>query len=363
MTAQDRAAEDRPRENGAGLVLTALRTLEFEPIDTRPLAPGEVRIRTIWSGISAGTELSQYRGTSPFMSRTWDVTDRVFRDGMAPSWGFPVRNLGYEEAGEIIETGADAGQVKVGDRIFGTWGHRTEHIMSAKDAAQRLIPPAADVRIGIFSHIGAVALNGVHDARIRMGDLVVVFGLGVPGQIVVQAARASGATVIGVDPVASRRDMAVKLGADRVLDPADASVSDVVKDETGGRGADICIEVSGAPAAVAEAMRTVAYASRVVAMGFFQGETRGLHLGDEFHHNRIELISSQISGVAPDASHRWSKLRLWQTAVRLQVEGRLNLLPLITDVVPFREAPAMFDRLDRGDPAILQAVLDFGVTP
>ncbi len=185
--------------------------------------------------------------------------------------------------------------------------------MAEADAADRLIPAGADPRIGIFSHIGAVALNGVHDARIRMGDLVVVFGLGVPGQIVLQAARASGATVVGVDPVASRRAMAERLGADRTLDPTAAPISDVIKGETGGRGADICIEVSGAPAALAEAMRTVAYASRVVAMGFFQGEARGLHLGDEFHHNRIELISSQISGVAPDASHRWSKLRLWQT--------------------------------------------------
>jgi 2-desacetyl-2-hydroxyethyl bacteriochlorophyllide A dehydrogenase len=344
---------------GKALILAAVRQLAFEDRDLPPLAPDEVRIRTLWSGISAGTELSQYRGTSPFMNRQWDAGARVFRDG-GPSWTFPVRNLGYEEAGEIVELGSAVAGIRAGDRVFGTWGHRTHHTMSGSDAAERLIPAGADARIGLFSHIGAVALNGVHDARIRMGDLVVVFGLGVPGQIVAQAARASGATVVGVDPVAARRDLAVRLGADRVLDPAAAPVSDVVKGETGGRGADICIEVSGAPAALAEAMRTVAYASRVVAMGFFQGEVRGLHLGDEFHHNRIELVSSQISGVAPEASHRWSKLRLWQSAVRLQHEGRLNLLPLITDVVPFRDAPALFDRLDRGDPAILQSVLDFG---
>jgi threonine dehydrogenase-like Zn-dependent dehydrogenase len=231
--------------------------------------------------------------------------------------------------------------------------------MGEADAVARLVPAGSDPRIGIFSHIGAVALNGVHDARIRMGDLVVVFGLGVPGQIVMQAARASGATVIGVDPVAGRRTIAERLGADRTLDPAAGSVADIVKGETGGRGADICIEVSGVPSALAEAMRTVAYASRVVAMGFMQGEARGLFLGEEFHHNRIEVVSSQISGVAPAASHRWSKLRLWQSAVRLQHEGRLNLPPLITDTVPFAEAPALFARLDAGDPAILQSVLRF----
>lgn len=343
-----------------GLMLSAVRQLAFEDLPINPLGSDEVRIRTLFSGISAGTELSQYRGTSPFMHRQWDTTNRVFRDAETPSWTFPVRNLGYEEAGEIVEVGPAVTAVRIGDRVFGTWGHRSMHVMAEADAAARLIPADADPRIGIFSHIGAVALNGVHDARIRMGDLVVVFGLGVPGQIVLQAARASGATVVGVDPVASRRAMAEKLGADRTLDPTAAPVSDVIKAETGGRGADICIEVSGAPPALAEAMRTVAYASRVVAMGFFQGEASGLHLGDEFHHNRIELISSQISGVAPEASHRWSKLRLWQTAVRLQHEGRLNLLPLITDIVPFTEAPELFARLDKGDPAILQSVLRFG---
>jgi threonine dehydrogenase-like Zn-dependent dehydrogenase len=107
----------------------------------------------------------------------------------------------------------------------------------------------------------------------------------------------------------------------------------------------------------------VAYASRVVAMGFFQGEVKGLQLGEEFHHNRIELICSQISGVAPAASHRWNKLRLWQSAIRLQHEGRLNLTPLITHNVPFEQAPQLFERLDQGDPDILQSMLNFGASP
>lgn len=341
------------------LVVAGPRQLAFEENAIVALPPDSVRIRTLFTGISAGTELSQYRGTNPFMQRRWDAAARVFRDG-GPSWTYPVRNLGYEEVGEIIEVGSTVTRLEIGQRVFGTWGHRTGHVMSEADAVDRVMPEGADPRIGIFSHIGAVALNGVHDAQIRMGDLVVVFGLGVPGQIVAQVARASGATVVGVDPVASRRELALSLGADRVLDPSEISVSDIVKAETGGRGADVCIEVSGAAPALAEAMRTVAYASRVVALGFFQGEARGLMLGEEFHHNRIEVVSSQISGVAPAASHRWSKLRLWQTAVRLQHEGRLNLLPLITDMVPFSEAPALFARLDAGDPAILQSVLTFG---
>ena len=87
------------------LVLAAVRHLAFEPLPSRAPASDEVLIRTLYSGVSAGTELSQYRGTSPFMTRSWDADRRVFRDG-DPSWTFPVRNLGYEEVGRIEEVGS-----------------------------------------------------------------------------------------------------------------------------------------------------------------------------------------------------------------------------------------------------------------
>jgi threonine dehydrogenase-like Zn-dependent dehydrogenase len=342
----------------AALVLKAPRELAFEPLELGPLGPDEVRIRTLCSGISAGTELSQYRGSNPFMHRRFDEASRLFLEAEAPSWPYPVRNLGYEEVGEIVEVGPEVVDLTVGDGVFGTWGHRTHHVASADYARERRMPEGADPRIGVFSHIGAVALNGVHDAQIRIGDLVVVFGLGVPGQIVAQAARASGATVVGVDPVADRRETALKLGAQRVLDPTAGSVAEAIKAETGGRGADVCIEVTGAAPALAEAIRTAAYSARVVAMGFFQGDVP-LRLGEEYHLNRVQLVSSQISGVAPEASYRWSKLRLWQTAVRLQHEGVLSLTPLISHVAPFEDAPALFARLDAGEPGLLQAVLEF----
>ena len=344
---------------GAALVLTAPRALAFEPIEEEALAEDEVRIRTLFSGISAGTELTQYLGTNPYMHRRWDEGTRLFVDSDSPSWPYPVRNLGYEESGEIIEIGSAVRDLRPGQRVYGTWGHRTHHVASADYARDRLLPDGADPRIGIFSHIGAVALNGVHDAQIRIGDTIAVFGLGVPGQIVAQAARRSGARVIAVDPDHGRRETALALGAHDAIDPAEGGVAETIKAATGGRGADACLEDSGVPAALAEAIRSTAYSARVIAMGFFQGELAGLRLGEEFHHNRVQLICSQISGVAPEASYRWSKPRLWRTAIELQHDGTLDLLPLISHTAPFRDAPALFERLDRGTSSLLQAVLDF----
>jgi threonine dehydrogenase-like Zn-dependent dehydrogenase len=342
------------------LILAAPKKLEFETTRQVPIQADEVRIRTIFSGISAGTELTQYRGTNPFMERRWDESRRLFVDSDgAPSWNWPVRNLGYEEVGEVIEVGSEVQGITVGDRLFGTWNHRTHFVTSAEFVRERLLPPDADPRIGIFSHIGAVALNGVHDAQIRIGDVVAVFGLGVPGQIAAQAARASGARVVAVDPDPARREIALRHGAWKSIEPTGAA--ERIKQLTDNRGADSCIEVSGATSALAEAIRAVAYSARVVALGFFQGEISGIRLGEEFHHNRVQLICSQISGVAPEASYRWSKPRLWRTAVELQHDGTLELIPLITHTAPFNDAPALFDRLDRGEPGLLQAMLEFEV--
>jgi threonine dehydrogenase-like Zn-dependent dehydrogenase len=339
------------------LILEAPRQLAFEDAPDAPLGPGEVRVRTLLSGVSAGTELTQYRGTSPFLDKRFDEARRLFITDEGPSWPYPVRTLGYEEVGEVAETASDVRDVVVGSRVFGTWNHRSHAVIPADYARERAMPDGADPRIGIFSHIGAVALNGVHDAQIRLGDTVAVFGLGVPGQIACQAARASGATVIAIDPDSARRQLALELGAANAIPPEGAA--EAIKALTGGRGADACIEVSGVSAALGEAIRAVAYSARVVAMGFFQGEVSGLRLGEEFHHNRVQLICSQISGVAPEASYRWSKPRLWRTAVELQHAGVLDLIPLITHTVPFADAPALFERLDRGEPGLLQAVLDF----
>jgi threonine dehydrogenase-like Zn-dependent dehydrogenase len=221
------------------------------------------------------------------------------------------------------------------------------------------MPDGAEPIFGIFSHLGAIALNGVHDAQICLGDTVAVFGMGALGQIVSLMARKSGAKVIAVDLHDSRLEMAKALGADVVLNASHDKPAETIKDMTNGLGADICIEVSGSTQALHEAIRAVAYSARVVAMGFFQGEARELYLGDEFHHNRINLVCSQISGVAPELSNRWSKLRLWQTAVRLQAEGWLDLRPIITHRAPFSQAGDLYALLDEHPQDVVHAVIDF----
>ena len=341
------------------LVLLAPRQLGYEEQDDPPLKNDEVRLRTLYSGISAGTEMTVYRGTNVYMHKRWDAERRLFLPEETPSWEYPVRNLGYEEVGEVIEVGDDVRDISPGMQVFGTWNHRTTAVIPADYARQRRMPPGARPIMGIFSHIGAVALNGVHDGRVCIGDTVAVFGLGVVGQIVLQALRRSGARVIGVDLQPQRLQMAKEHGAWAVLNPKTDKVAEAIKDLTGGRGADVTFEASGSPAALNEAIRSTAYSSRLVVMGFFQGEVGGLALGDEFHHNRINLVCSQISGVAPELQHRWNRLRLWQTAVQLQAEGMLNLESLVSHSAPFQQAAQLYQILDQSAESVMQAVIEF----
>lgn len=344
---------------GSTLVLTGPRQVGYESAPDEALEPGEVRIRTLYSGISAGTELTQYRGTTPFLHKRWDAERRLFVPGDETSLAYPVRTWGYEEAGEVVELGPAVIDIPLGAYVFGTWGHRTHHVAPADYVRPRLMPPGADPIMGIFSHIGAIGLNGVHDGRVRLGETVAVFGLGVLGQIVAQAARQSGARVIAVDRLKSRLETARAHGAHITLNTAEGSPAEAIKDLTEGRGADVCFEVSGSTAALNEAIRAAAYSARVVAMGFFQGEAQGLALGEEFHHNRINVVCSQISGTDPELQYRWNKLRLWQSAIRLQVEGVLEMRSLITHRAPFERAADLYAALDQTPDQMLQAVLDF----
>ena len=336
------------------------RVLEVIDEPSPAMAADEVRVRTLFSGISAGTELTAYRGSNPYLAKQWDDDRRLFVDGHA-TLEYPLDGWGYEEVGEIVEVGAKSTGLKIGDRVWGTWGHRSETVLSAENAVPRLLDPAADPRIGMFSQIGGIALNVVLDADIHVGETVAVFGLGVPGQLVAQLARLNGARVIAVDGVASRRDLALRLGADVALDVADGQVAERIRELTGGRGADACLEVTGNYAALHEAIRSVAYSSRVCVAGFMQGDGMGLRLGEEFHHNRVQLVGSQISGVAPALQHRWDRMRLDTTAIDLAVAGRIAVTDLITHTFPLERAAEAFDLLDQAGPDVLQVALE--VTP
>lgn len=343
-----------------GYVLTVEgpRKIGLTEYDERPLAAGEVRLKTIHSGISAGTELTLFRGSNPYLAKSWDRDKRLFLPSN-DTWGYPRPAIGYEEVGEVTEVGEGVEGISVGDVVWGTWGHRSTHIATAEWAKPRLMPKGLDPLAGIFSQIGAIALNAIVDADLHLGETVAIFGQGAPGLMITQLAKASGVRVIAVDRLQQRLEMAKDNGADIVINGSELDAPLRIKELTGGLGADVSFEITGHTAALNDAIRATAYNSRVVVSGFFQGEAKGLFLGEEFHHNRIELVCSQISGVNPKLDHRWSRMRLDQTIMQLQAEGRVDFKKLITHRFEARDLQQAYDMLEASPQEALQVVLDF----
>jgi 2-desacetyl-2-hydroxyethyl bacteriochlorophyllide A dehydrogenase len=344
-----------PVAEETALLIREPRVVTFQTYLPRPLGPEEVRVGTLYSGISAGTELTIYRGSNPYAHKRWDSRLRLFVPVEETPQFYP-RPLGYEEVGCVVEVGRRVKSVEVGDFIYGSWGHRTEAVLSKTTVARNRFQHDQDPRHGLFARIGAIVMNGILDAQIHVGETVAVFGAGVVGLIAMALARLSGAYVYGVD-INPQRLQAARLYADQVVGE-DAARK--IKEWTDHhRGADVVIEASGNDRALNEAIRTAAYAGKVIALGFYQGGAGGLYLGEEFHHNRVQVICSQISKVNPEFSARWDVPRLERTIMDLQASGRLNLLPLITHEVPFPEAAQAYQLLDQHPEAAVQVALTF----
>ncbi|MER7868618.1 zinc-binding alcohol dehydrogenase [Streptomyces cellulosae] len=341
---------------------TGPRHVEIAEHEREPLPPGHLRVRTRYSGISAGTELTAYRGTNPYLTRTWDPEARLFHEGAA-GIEYPVAGWGYSEVGEVVEVSPELdgtpGLPVTGDLIWGIWGHRSEGIVPAERVIGHTLPDGLDPLAGAFARVGAIAYNAVLAGDIHLGEDVAVFGQGVIGLLTTRLAQLSGARVTAVDALDGRLGTARRYGAHTTLNARTDQVAERVREATGGLGADLAIEISGAYPALHEALRSVAVGGRVVASGFYQGDGIGLRLGDEFHHNRVQLVCSQIGGVPPQLSGRWNVERLQQTFLRLVAEGQVDVTSLVSHVVPAADAADAYVLLDERPAEALQVVLEF----
>lgn len=344
------------------VTFTAPHSVELQEAPTEELGPGDVRVRTWYSGISAGTELSAYRGSNPYLTRTWDTERRIFRDG-PPSFAYPVSGWGYSETGEVVEVGAEVSGLAVGDVVHGIWGHRSEAVRPAETLVGRTLTRDVDPRTGCFARVGAIALNGVLAADTRLGSRVAVFGQGVIGLLATRLGVLAGARVAAVDPEARRLEVAQRYGAELTVDPrVDGGAGPLLRQWSGG-GVDGAVELSGVVPALHEAIRAVRVEGTVAAAGFYQGGAEGLRLGEEFHHNRVRIVASQIGGVPSGLSTSWDQARLVAVFMELALSGRVDVGPLITDVVDAEEVGSVFRRLDESDPEILQVLLRFPGAP
>lgn len=341
-----------PRE----LLITAPRAASLAAYDDPPLAAGEVRARAKVSGVSQGTELNLWRGTaSPGFVFDRELRATVDADDAD---AYPLRP-GYEWVGEVEEVGDGVEGIGPGELVHLPRPHRETQTFAPGDAVR--LPAGLDPERATLVHTTAIAVQAVHDAGIRLGDRVAVFGMGTFGLLALQLARLSGAGwLAAVDPLAVRRELAETFGADAVLDPSALDAGLDLRERTGRHGVDVAIEFTGRYDALHHALRGVRRSGTVVAAGFYP-DTGGeaLHLGREFHHNQLTLLASQGGWGNPPRQARWPRERTRPLAVDLLASGRLRTAGLITHRLPFDEAPEVYPLVDARSADVLRAVLRY----
>jgi 2-desacetyl-2-hydroxyethyl bacteriochlorophyllide A dehydrogenase len=343
------------------LILIRPRQLEFRTYDDPPLEPHQIRAEALLSGISHGTEMNLYTGSNPFVDQEFDTALRLFvpRQKKEPEVMYP----GYEWVGQVTEVGAAVTRFRVGDLIHLPYHHRQTHTFSEEDTTMlgRIfpLPPGMSPDKAVVLALAGVALQTIHDARLKVGDRVAIFGMGAIGLLAVQLAKLNGASFIcAVDPLRARRELAEHYGADQVLNPDEQDVAYELKSTQGG--VDVAIELSGSYAALNDAIRAVRMAGTVVAGGYYRGGGTALQLGAEWHHNRITLLSSM--GVW-DCPHRdfpsWTRGRVHDTAVYLLASGKLHIDGLITRYIRFDKAPEAYQLIEDHPEDVLKVVLAY----
>ena len=317
---------------------------------------GDVLLETVYSGISAGSEMNVYQGKAPLWRTRRDPATGLFEPTSQPEWSYPMP-YGYAAVSRVTACGAAVRDVAPGDMVFTFTPHASAAVVPAETVIP--LPDLADPRVGVLNANLNTAYNGVLDAHPNLGDVVVVSGLGVIGLIVVQLLRRLGLRVIAVDGIAQRRALAARFGAEVTLEPG-ASVAQTVRHLTENRGADIVIEVSGASPALNEAIRTVGYNGTVIALSWYGGTFESLSLVGEFHHNRPRVIASQVAGLAPHLGPLWSIPR--RQALVSELMQTLDLSPLLTHEVDIEDAAEAYRLVDSRPDDLVQCLLTYAAS-
>ncbi|MFC3502341.1 zinc-binding alcohol dehydrogenase [Micromonospora krabiensis] len=340
--------------------------------EAAPVRPGTFRVETLFSGVSAGTELTYVKGTNPYLTVTWDADLGLFRPGTAGT-PYPVERLGYMQVGRVVESRTPA--VAVGAVVAMTYGHRTGWV--ADPLAERFVPLPDDLdpMLGVYAaHMGPICANGLlhaaadlHGTDVRsLGDgvrgrRVAVVGAGVVGLFTALFARRHGAaSVVVLDPTAARRRVAEALGLD-TLDPDADDPAVVLKTrwahQAGDRGADVVFQCRGRDWALHLALRLLRPQGTVIDLAFYQSGAEAVRLGEEFHHNGLSLRCAQIGRVPRGLAPTWDRERLSaETVDLLRADGNRIRAHLVSARVPFDEAPALLTDLAQRRRQELQVV-------
>lgn len=288
-----------------------------------PRREHEVLVRTLFTGISRGTESLVFRGDVP--ASQYGAMRAPFQEGDFPG---PVK-YGYINVGRI-EDAAPGSHHLVGRPVFCLFPHQDVYCVpaSAVMPVPADVPPARAV-------LGAgmeTAINAVWDAQPAPGDRIVVIGAGVVGMLVAWLCRQiPGAEVTVVDINPARGQVAKALDLSFSPEPQGEATADVV------------IHASGHADGLTTGLRLAGVEARIVDASWYGSQPVCLPLGEAFHSRRLKIESSQVGRIPPHRASRWTHARRMALALGLLRDPRLDVL--ITGESDFEDLPRVLAML------------------
>ena len=298
------------------------------------LGEGHARVRTLFSGISRGTERLVLNGRVP--ESEWTTMRAPLQAGDFP---FPVK-YGYCAVG-VVEAGPRA---MLGRTVFCLHPHQDRFDVPAA----MLAPLPADLppRRATLAANMETALNALWDAGAGPADRIAVIGAGVVGLLVAWlATQMPGAEVTLCDVDPGRAAIAHRLGL-RFVAPADAPTD-----------CDVVVHASASADGLANALRCAGTEASVVELSWYGDRAISAALGGAFHARRLRLIGSQVGMVAPSRRVRWPHARRLAAALELLHDARLDAL--VETAIDFADAPRMLPALLAEGAAGLAPVLRY----
>jgi threonine dehydrogenase-like Zn-dependent dehydrogenase len=307
---------------------TAPRRVDIREVPAPRPAAGEVLVRTLYSGISGGTERLVYRGEVPADLALDDTID-----ALGGTFAYPFA-YGYACVGTVPESG---------QAVFAFHPHQDVFAARAGD----LVPlPAIDPAAATLFPLVETALQVTLDAGTGYRDRVIVLGAGVLGVLTSLLLQRAGWRPLLAEPQAWRRALASGMGAT-------AAAPGELADEQ----VPLVIDASGNPDAPAMALSMLAHEGSLLIASWFGTKPVVLPLGGAFHRRRLSIRSTQVSTVPARLSGTWTLSRRRRETAELLTE--LPLAELCTHVFAFGQAADAFRAVDEGIPGLMHAVLDY----
>ena len=288
-------------------------------------------------GISHGTEMLVFRNEFPR-----DIPVDVSFSSLGSQFSYPVK-YGYSNVGTCNSR-----------RAFAFAPHQDRFFTRESELID--IPDGISPKDAIFIPNLETALAAVHDARPRVGELLVVIGGGVVGQLICDVlSRSHYGGFALIEPHESRRRIAALRGI-TVFSTPNTEFHAWIRDNSEGKGADAVIHASGCEAGLQLGIDILGFAGTLVEASWYGAKRVSLGLGSAFHRKRIKLNSCQVSTIPPEMGGMWDKSR--QMRIVLDLLESIRPGYLISHSFPITEAQAAFELIDSHPEEVMQVVLD-----